>query len=539
MPSRALERSRTNGAGKDEQHLTLQKQRQAIDTMKEANEMLKQQLSLESRQSKITQKMASSSEISKLQDLGDVFTRKIELEKRKIEDLEKQLQELDESTAQYRNKLSEMKSSKEGAFNPQKQIKILENRLEKTLMKHNEGLAKNKMLRDQIDELRKERVVFDGIYKKLERELHEKKKQMAIVIDESNSACEARDNARQEILNLKQQADKEQKDFEQEWKQLGTQIDEDRRSKDVMKKIVAETGADEQEALNRSQNEEKKMKRKVAKGAWNAAKDKTKIALSKERVQSYEEAFMKIQKLTGISDMDTLVSKFVEAEDKNFSLFNYVNELNSDIERHEVMIADVKAEIERYKGQGMSSDNQRKKILRDLEDRLKRTEAKANEYEEKHAEGMKAINQLKVGIHSIFCRIGCQSSSLDEMLGNQGVTESNMMQYLGIIEQRTSEILQMCAANLQANGGDLSGFNLHGIGGDSNIQVPLGDSRSLVVEPPTWEDLESDEEFDIDQEERPLNREELARVTQKDIERKQQKTQMLMPQLQENSDAIH
>jgi hypothetical protein len=33
------------------------------------------------------------------------------------------------------------------------------------------------------------------------------------------------------------------------------------------------------------------------------------------------------------------------------------------------------------------------------------------------------------------------------MLGNQGVTESNMMQYLGIIEQRTIEILQMYAAS--------------------------------------------------------------------------------------------
>lgn len=38
---------------------------------------------------------------------------------------------------------------------------------------------------------------------------------------------------------------------------------------------------------------------------------------------------------------------------------------------------------------------------------------------------------------------------MEEMLGNQGVTESNMMQYLGIIEQRTSEILQAYAASQQ------------------------------------------------------------------------------------------
>jgi hypothetical protein len=35
--------------------------------------------------------------------------------------------------------------------------------------------------------------------------------------------------------------------------------------------------------------------------------------------------------------------------------------------------------------------------------------------------------------------------TVEEMLGNQGVTESNMMQYLGIIEQRTIEILHTYA----------------------------------------------------------------------------------------------
>ena len=123
---------------------------------------------------------------------------------------------------------------------------------------------------------------------------------MAVVIDESNSACEARDNAQQEILNLKAQADVEQKKFEDEWKELGVKIDDDKRSKEVMKKIVAETGADEQEVLHRTSNDETKLKRKVAKGAWSVAKDKANIALSKERVQSYEEAFQKIQELTGM-----------------------------------------------------------------------------------------------------------------------------------------------------------------------------------------------------------------------------------------------
>lgn len=37
--------------------------------------------------------------------------------------------------------------------------------------------------------------------------------------------------------------------------------------------------------------------------------------------------------LCGAVDVDELVTKFLESEDKNFSLFNYVNELNNEIEQ--------------------------------------------------------------------------------------------------------------------------------------------------------------------------------------------------------------
>lgn len=42
-----------------------------------------------------------------------------------------------------------------------KQIKILENRLDKANQKFNEAIAVNKNLRQTIDSLRRERVIFD------------------------------------------------------------------------------------------------------------------------------------------------------------------------------------------------------------------------------------------------------------------------------------------------------------------------------------------------------------------------------------------
>lgn len=82
---------------------------------------------------------------------------------------------------------------------------MLEHRLHRALIKFNEAIAANKELREEIDNLRRERVVFDGIYKKLQHELAEKKKRMAEIIEVANVAYEARDRAQSEITSLKLQ----------------------------------------------------------------------------------------------------------------------------------------------------------------------------------------------------------------------------------------------------------------------------------------------------------------------------------------------
>ena len=211
--------------------------------------------------------------------------------------------------------------------------------------------------------------------------------------------------------------------------------------------------------------------------------------------------------------------------------------------RLELAISDTKVEIEKYKGQGVSSDTQRKQILRNLDDRLHSTKTKAAEYQTRYDNGMKTINQLKTGIHSIFSRLGCAGSNIEEMLGNQGVTESNMMQYLGIIEQKTSEILQLYATSQvrkedgvrlgaegeaypdrcfhapyarfsqQSNDGDPSGVLRA-----SEPKTATRADKHATIEfkqgtlPSTHEFL-SDEESDEENDERPLTRDELERKT--------------------------
>lgn len=504
----AMEKDRKSYS--DESQAVIRKQRTTMDKLKKDNETLKEELALETKQAMASNSSAAAAEIAKLQDQADTYTRKIEMEKRRIEELDKQIELMEKNILTQRKKMGGVNAAKENHAQIAKQIKILENRLEKALQKFNEALAHNKQLRETIDNLRRERVVFDQIYKKLERELAEKRQEMAEIIDSANEAYSARDQAQEEMARLKKRADQEQMEFEEEWKQLGALIEEDRKRKsDFMKRDKGEATAESRGDM--TIDEENKLKKRVVKGNWGIAKDKAAQQVSLEKVQSYEEAFERIKEATGITEIDDLVSTFIEAEENNFSLFTYVNELNNDIEKLEGQISEIKAEIEKYKGQGMNTENQRKKILKDLEDKLEKTEAKSKQYDEKYQAAQKTVNALKEGIQSIFIKIGCdkmpQAESLDK---SEGVTEANMMQYLGIVEQRTNEILQLYAqhqAAMQGKAGDAA--TVAAILGQGP-HLPAGTTQITINPPSTGIDgLDSDDDSEEDDNDLPLSRKEL------------------------------
>jgi len=302
-----------------------------------------------------------------------------------------------------------------------------------------------------------------------------------------------------EMALLKAHADKEQAQFETEWRELGRVLEQDRRLKERM------AGQDRGRI---TADEEGSVKNRLSKGNWSQAKEKAAQKASLDRVQSFEEAFHQIKAATGIDNIDELVQTFIDAEDQNFSLFNYVNELNNEVEKLEEQIAEIKAEIEKYKGQGGQNDRQRKKLLKDLEDRLASTEARAEQYEAKALKAAKTVSQLEQGIQSIFSKIGCDKSALSDMLGTTGVTESNMMQYLGIIEQRTNELLQL--NHHQQKDAEGGGEVVAVIG--QGPAAPAG-STVINIDPPVIGDEDDSEDESDDDEERPLSRDELKAKT--------------------------
>merc|ERR1711988_1143384 len=488
-----------------------------LDNISKENARLQKEVAKKEEKPKVDMRQQ---EMMRLNDQLDTYTRKIEVEQRKVAELSAQVEEVKTNIKTQQVDILEW-SGRSGVANAakdsnqaiQKQIRQLENRLEKALVKFNEALAHNKELRQEIDGLRRERVVFDSIYKKLERELDHKKKEMANIIEISNSAYESRDQAQQEMQALKKQLEEEQAAFEEEWKDLGRIIEADRARKQNRK-----SAAEIEQRGEMTVEEEMGMKKKLIKGTWAIARDKASMHVQAEKVQTYEEAFARIMDATNIHSIEELVDTFINAEDKNFTLFNFVNELTSEIEKLEEQIQDIKAEVEKYRGQDMNSDHQRKKILKDLEEKLGRTETKAEQYDAKFAVSTKILSKLKDDIQGIFTNIGCNVSGVSEVLGTGGVTEGNIMTYLGLIEARTNEMLNMYHGVNKS--GETDEMNRTGNSVTGPVSAP-GTTHIAILPPTTGDEYEDeDEDEDDDDEARPLTRDELKAKAQKTMTKK-------------------
>eukprot|EP00931_Biecheleriopsis_adriatica_P048461 TRINITY_DN2799_c0_g2_i1.p1 TRINITY_DN2799_c0_g2~~TRINITY_DN2799_c0_g2_i1.p1 ORF type:complete len:563 (-),score=173.19 TRINITY_DN2799_c0_g2_i1:141-1775(-) len=497
---------------------TIRKQRATIEKLTRENRKMKAELN-EAKgnggsQAEARMQLAT---IAKLHDQQEALAAQFEVETATAQSLQEQTSAAERRIFEIRQEVA-----KKGGVNAaldddkavSKQIRVLENRLDKALQKFNEAIAANKVLREQIDTLRREKVVFDDIYRKLESELQDKKKEMASIIDQANHAYEARDSAQVQMASLKQQADKEHAEFEKEWRELGRLIENDKRMKEFMRTKVRE---------NKAQASESKVvdkhQKNISKNTWDTARSLVVITSASAKVASYEEAFAQIQAATGICDIDMLVQNFIDAEDTNFSRFKYNNELSADIEKLEMDISTYKEEYITLSGKSnRKEDIDKAKILEGLEIRWSELDRKSTEYDTKYQESQQTLDHIGERIGSIFQdQLRCRVEDLPCACGPI-ISESNMMVYLAVIEQRCQDLLKAYDSVLRQEDGH---------GADASRPARGQTTTSLQIKlPSTVEDFSDDDDEDDEDDQRPLTRDELKTKTMKGISRKQKKSRL-------------
>lgn len=398
----------------------------------------------------------------------------------------------------------------------ERQMKVLENRLDRALVRFNEALHANKQLREQIDNLRRERGVFDAIYKKLERELQEKKKEMAFIIEVSNIAYEEKDNAITELEQLKLYASKEMDSFKETFSELDELLEEDRKMKETIRARIQER----KEKMAVDKAEEKKRVQEGSGKQQAAVHQQQQQADGAMTLQMYDDAFTKIKQATCTEDITKLVTTFMHSEDDNFSLFNYVNELNNETERLEHDRDGLMQEIDDVKGNVRNTaDMERQKTLRELETQLKEAEMQNHKYIKALEDTHHILDDIRHHVDVVFARLDCPPDRIvavcgqGESGGAMAPNNGNLLLYLAAIEIRTDEYLSAW----HRREGHNQGGPIQLLRGPAQ---PFGDGRLQSPEVPgAGEDYADDDE---DEGERVMTREELAAKSERRVRQQQQ-----------------
>ncbi len=97
------------------------------------------------------------------------------------------------------------------------------------------------------------------------------------------------------------------------------------------------------------------------------AEDKEKEHGHTEEIEHYEKVFERLKASAHDYDLDHLVHHFIQKEDVNFALFNYVNELNDETLMMQEEIKTVNNDIREFQRQGLALDKTRQDIMKQME----------------------------------------------------------------------------------------------------------------------------------------------------------------------------
>lgn len=429
------------------------------------------------------------------QKLFDLLVREMEvkeeeeLEKEMITNVEAQVGALEKAISEKRREISGMSSQKKHVI-VQKQIRVLHNRLDNMIKKFNSAMTDNCDLRAQIDHYQHQKLRFLELSRQLKNEIYDMRKKMDVLAEEAAANFNTRDEAQHRMAALKERADRDLMIYNIEIKEVMRVIDHDLKLRAFMT-----TKAEDRSAILEKELMSRTMK-KFAQQVGNL----------KQEANKYEEIFAKIKEATHVEDTDALVCSFIENEDKNFALFNFVNDSNGEIENLQEEIQNIKEDIETSKEEGVEQDIRRKQILKTLEADLERVSQETPKITKRHMFEKRLLEQLKPRIETTFNKIKCSRASINELLGTGTcVNDENVLQYLGIIEQKCNEFLQLSglmklkkfpeeqaahikslqgAGPLPPHGNSLSILPPTALGDDAEYSYPstFGENRPLTVD---------------------------------------------------------
>merc|ERR1719356_2042973 len=354
--------------------------------MKEENKQLRGQIqAMRSEKPQSTEKQVDE-KMSEVQ----ILQRKLDLLKHDSMQKSKHLYELD---CKYNELSLDAKLPKTEDSPQMRHIRVLENRLDKAMIKYNEAQSIRKTYEAIVKRLKEERIGFDNQLAAIERTLKAKERDYEELLLLSHDAYHAKEMAQAELHRFEQgvMEERNQRDKEvQEKKAL------------VEQRVAMNKRLEQREKYLKSQQDldkagERQLKEMSATSDLTAGISNDYAQEERQKLLDYEEAFHQIKEATGVSDVNEVIQKFLTQEDTKDNLSNLTKENQATIDRLTEDCRRLRLQVEELKFSSGGNVG-RRQAIDDFETHLAQATEKFDRNKGKFERMAKIRTDMKAGI---------------------------------------------------------------------------------------------------------------------------------------------
>jgi|Transcript_38477 chromosome segregation ATPase len=366
--------------------LNISQNKDIIKQMKVENKLLREQIAQlrnEKPQSIDKQLDMKMSEVQKLQRQYDALHAENLKKRNDLDNLDGKLNELKIDANMPKTEAS-----------PQmRQIRVLENRLDKAMIKYNEAQSIRKTYEQIVKRLKEERIGFDNQLAGIERTLKAKERDYEELLLLSHDAYHAKEMAQAELHRFEQgvMEERNQRDKEVQEKKVLVQQRVEMNQRLEQRERMLKKQQDQDRAGER-QLKEMSVTSDLTAGISN---DYAQEAQSK--VNDYEEAFRRIKDATGVSDVNEVIQKFLTQEQTHKKLTDLTRENQQKIDQLQEERRKLRLQVEDLKFSSGGNVG-RRQAIDDFEGYLNDANEKFERNRAKYERLAKMLINMKAGI---------------------------------------------------------------------------------------------------------------------------------------------
>ena len=353
---------------------------------------------------------------------------------KKIEAERKRSMQLDELCVNIRNELKLIQHKtrngsiiKEDELNNKKLINRLEHQLQTGRVKLSVIRRDNRLLKTKIDETRKDKLMHVQIVHNLEKELEANKRKTADAHKHVALANDKKHQVQIEVAALKHKMVRDMEDF-------GRELTQAKQSIQTTQGTIMESIKDRLELIqtydgNRHRGHAHKH-------------DATIIGGDENKVDEIAEYLREIN----IPTVEELVQVLHVSEEQAFFLYNEIQADNKEFEKLETVNKHLERELSEKNASLLKLEQHNEMLKQELETNINTIQKNITKYDLMYVKRMDVLNSISESLMNLLQTIAIDEDAMDQQLLSTGLTDRNINEFLGLIEQRIDDLIQMSKA---------------------------------------------------------------------------------------------